>query len=145
MHRHHRHHRRPLTITAPATAALGSAAPGGTLSAALGTVQVTDGRGFGADWTATVSATDFTTGDSTPAETIPAANATYTITSPTTTGPATFTHATTITLSGTPQTVITATSVDGNTTVTWNPAIQITIPPAAIGGAYTATITHSVS
>ena len=135
----------PLTITAPATAALGSAAPGGTLSAALGTVQVTDGRGFGADWTATVSATDFTTGDSTPAETIPAANATYTITSPTTTGPATFTHATTITLSGTPQTVITATSVDGNTTVTWNPAIQITIPPAAIGGAYTATITHSVS
>ena len=48
----------PLSITAPATASLGSAAPGGTVSAGLGTVQVTDDRGFGAGWTATVSATE---------------------------------------------------------------------------------------
>ena len=38
-------------MTAPASASLGSAAPGGTTSANLGTVQVTDDRGFGATWT----------------------------------------------------------------------------------------------
>ena len=81
-----------LSITAPPSASLGSAAPGGTISANLGTVQVTDGRGFGASWTATVSATAFTTGGGTPAETIPAADATYGITALSqTTGPATFT------------------------------------------------------
>ena len=48
-------------------------------------------------------------------------------------------------LSGTPQAVVSATNVDGNTTVTWNPAIQVTVPAGAVGGAYTATITHSVS
>ena len=136
----------PLSITVPATASLGSAAPGGTLSAGLGTVQVTDGRGFGAGWTATVSATDFATGTGTPAETIPAGDATYTITGlASATGPATFTPATTVTLSGTPQAVVSATNVNGNTTVTWNPAIQVTVPGGAIGGAYTAIITHSVS
>ena len=52
----------PLSITVPATATLDSAAPGGTLSSGLGTVQVTDDRGFGAGWTATVSGTSFATG-----------------------------------------------------------------------------------
>ena len=116
------------------------------MSASLGPVQVTEDPAFGADWTATIASTNFTTGSGTSAETIPACDATYTITSLTTaTGPATFTTITPVTLSGTPQAVVSATNVDGNTTVTWNPAIQITIPPAAIGGAYTATITHSVS
>ena len=41
--------------------------------------------------------------------------------------------------------MVTATNVNGNTTVTWNPAINISIPGSAIGGTYTATITHSVS
>ena len=116
------------------------------MSASLGPVQVTDDRGFGADWTATVSATGFTTGGGSPAETIPASNATYSITGLTTaTGPATFTHASTVNLSGSPQTVVSASNVDGNTTVTWNPAIQVTVPGGAVGGAYAATITHSVS
>ena len=136
----------PLTIAAPVNANLGLTAPGGSVNASLGSVQVTDDRGFGADWTATVSATDFTTGGGSPAETIPAGDATYTITGLAgATGPAVFTHATTVTLSGTPQAVVSATNVNGNTTVTWNPAIQVTVPGGAIGGAYTATITHSVS
>ncbi|MCW2929460.1 MAG: hypothetical protein JWM19_422, partial [Actinomycetia bacterium] len=136
----------PLTITAPASANLGAAPPGAAIQGNLGTIQVTDDRGFGASWTATASSTGFTTGGGTPAETIPAGNATYTITSPaTTTGPATFTNVTTATLSGTPQAVVSATQVNGNTTATWNPMINVTVPAGAIGGAYTATITHSVS
>jgi large repetitive protein len=136
----------PLTTTAPASTALGAAPPGGTITNSLGTIQVTDSRGFGADWTSTVSATDFTTGGGSPAETIPAGDATYTITGlATATGPATFTPVSTVNLSGTPQAVISATNVDGNTSVTWNPVIKVTVPAGAIGGAYTATITHSVA
>ena len=136
----------PLSITAPATASLGSAAPGGTLSAGLGTVQVTDDRGFGAGWTATVSASGFATGTGTPAETIPAADAQYLITAlATTTGSATFTPVPATQLSASPQPVVNATNVAGNTTVTWDPTIDVSIPGSAIGGAYTATITHSVS
>ena len=52
----------PLTMTAPASAALGDGQPGATIASSLGTVQVTDGRGFGADWTASVSSSNFTTG-----------------------------------------------------------------------------------
>ena len=136
----------PLTITAPASADLASGPPGATIGSSLGTVQVTDDRGFGAGWTATVSSSDFTTGSGSPAETIPAGDATYTITSlATATGPATFTHATTVNLSGSPQAVVSATNVNGNTAITWDPVINVTVPAAAIGGAYTATITHSVS
>ena len=136
----------PLTITAPPTAALGSAAPGSTLTAALGTIQVTDNRGFGAGWTATVASTGFTTGTGTPAETIPAADAQYDITAlATTTGSATFIPIPATQLSASPQPVVSAANVAGNTTVTWDPTINLTIPGSAIGGAYTATITHSVS
>lgn len=49
-------------MTAHISADLGMTAPGDSASASLGTVQVTNTRGFGADWTATVSATGFTTG-----------------------------------------------------------------------------------
>jgi hypothetical protein len=133
-------------MTAPATAALGSAAPGGTITADLGTVQVTDDRGLGAGWTATVSATGFATGIGTPAETIPASNANYDITAlATTTGSATFTPVPVTRLSANPKAVVTATNVAGNTTVTWDPTIAVIIPVSAIAGNYTATITHSVS
>jgi large repetitive protein len=136
----------PLSITAPATASLGSAAPGGNLSADLGTVQVTDDRGFGADWTATVSGTSFATGAGTPAETIPVTNAEYAITAlGAATGSATFTPVPATQLSTSPQPVVNATNVAGNTTVTWDPTIDVSIPGNAVGGAYTATITHSVS
>jgi uncharacterized repeat protein (TIGR01451 family) len=136
----------PLSITVPATANLGSAAPGGILSAGLGTVQVTDDRGFGAGWTATVSASSFATGAGTPAETIPAADARYVIAGlATTVGSATFTPVPTTQLSATPQAVVNATNVNGNTTVTWDPTINVTIPGSAVAGDYTATITHSVS
>jgi hypothetical protein len=134
----------PLAMTAPASADLGSGPPGATVQASLGTVQVTDGRGFGADWTASVSSSDFSAGG--PTETIPVSNATYTINGlNTATGPATFGFAPEVGLSQNPQGVVNATNVNGNTTVTWNPVLQVAVPSGAIGGTYTATIVHSVS
>ena len=134
----------PLSITAPASADLGSGPPGSTIQASLGTVQVTDGRGFGADWTTSVSSSDFTAGG--PDETIPVSDASYAINGLTTaTGPATFGYVPDVGLSQNPQGVVNATNVQGNTTVTWNPVIQVAVPGGAIGGTYSATIVHSVS
>ncbi|MCW2935083.1 MAG: hypothetical protein JWM19_6045, partial [Actinomycetia bacterium] len=136
----------PLSITAPASAGLGAGPPGATIQANLGTVQVTDDRGFGAGWTASVSSTDFTTGGGTPVETIPAGDATYVITGlAAATGPATFQVISPVGLSGSPQAVVSATNVTGNTSATWNPLIQVAVPGGAVGGTYTATITHSAS
>jgi large repetitive protein len=136
----------PLSMTAPASAALGSGPPGATISSSLGTVQVTDGRGFGADWAASVSSSDFTTGAGGPAQTIPAGDAVYAISALTTaTGPATFGYTPETDLSPNPQDVVNATNVDGNTAVTWNPVIDVTVPGGAIGGTYSATIVHSVT
>ena len=137
-----------LTISVPSgPVSLGATDPGGTTSADLGTVEVVDERDLpGLNWTATVTATDFTTGAGGPAETIPAADATYFInTLDTTTGTATFTPTPVTVLSTDPRTVVTATNATGDTGATWNPAIQIAAPPEAVAGAYTATITHSVS
>ena len=135
-----------LSLTAPGSVSLGSTAPGGTVDAPLGAVQVTDNRGFGANWTVTVSATPFTTGTGTPAETIPPSDTSYDITALTqNTGPAIFTPVPATTLAVTPQAVVAATNVDGNTSATWNPLIEVQVPAAAIGGRYSATVTHSVS
>jgi hypothetical protein len=41
--------------------------------------------------------------------------------------------------------VVDATGVNGNTTVTWNPAISVAVPGGAVGGTYSAVIVHSVS
>jgi uncharacterized repeat protein (TIGR01451 family) len=135
-----------LSITAPSSAGLSSAAPGGTASASLGIVQVTDQRAGVAGWTATTSATDFTTGGGTPAETIPVADVQYLISGFTsTTGSASFTPTPVTDLSGRAQAVVTATNVDGDNSAAWNPVIQVSVPSGAVGGAYTATITHSVA
>jgi uncharacterized repeat protein (TIGR01451 family) len=135
-----------LSITAPASASLGSTAPGGTAAASLGIVQVTDGRAGVAGWTATASATDFTTGVGNAAETIPVDDVRYLIGGFTsTTGSATFTPALLTDLSGTAQAVVTATNVDGDNSAAWNPVIQVLVPSGAVAGSYSATITHSVS
>jgi hypothetical protein len=135
-----------LSITAPASAYLGAAAPGGTLSARLGVVQVTDDRAGVAGWTATTYATDFTTGGGTTAETIPIHDVLYLISGfASTTGSATFTRTPVTDLSGVAQSVVTATDVHGDNSATWNPLIQVSVPSGAVAGAYSATITHSVS
>ncbi|MGE7438812.1 hypothetical protein [Kitasatospora sp. NPDC001175] len=139
-----------LSISVPATAGLGTAAPGGTLSAALGTVTVSDQRGLATStWTATVSATNFTTGGATPAETITTSNASYW------SGPATNTNGIVTATPGqssasaaqalsSPRTAFTA-SGNGNNSTSWSPTVVITIPAPAVHGAYTGTVTHSVA
>jgi large repetitive protein len=134
----------PLTVTAPDSADLGSGSPGTTVQAGLGTVQVTDGRGFGAGWTTDVSSSDFTAAGS--GVVIPVGDASYVITNlAAATGPATFGFVPSTGLSGNPQGVVSASNVDGNTSVTWDPLIQVALPGGAIGGTYSGTIVHSVS
>ena len=62
-----------------------------------------------------------------------------------TTGSATFTRTPVTDLSGVAQSVVTATDVHGDNSATWNPLIQVSVPSGAVAGAYSATITHSVS
>jgi Putative Ig domain/Bacterial lectin len=140
-----------LAITVPSGASLPSVSPGGTTSAQLGTVTVTDNRGTGnASWTATVSATTFTTGGGTAAETIPLSQITY-WSGPAiaTAGTGTFTPgqasaavAMNLTVSRTAFSLVTGSSVNS---ASWNPTVSVSVPPSAIGGTYTATITHSVA
>jgi uncharacterized repeat protein (TIGR01451 family) len=136
-----------LSITAPASADLGTATPGGIANAALGPVQVTDERaGLAVAWTATVSSTDFTTGGGSAAETIPVRDTYYLINGFTaTTGSATFTPTSVTGLSTAAQAVVSATNVNGDNSATWNPVIRVSVPAGAVAGTYTATITQSVS
>jgi hypothetical protein len=134
-----------LSMSAPVVTDLGSGAPGTTISGSLGPVTVTDDRALlSASWTTTASATDFTTGGGTPAETVPASDAGYDPGSVTTTGTITATG-TPITLSGTATPVVTGTDGVGDNTATWDPVLSIAVPASAIGGVYTGTLTQSVS
>jgi len=141
-----------LSVSAPASAGLGSVATGtGTTSAQLGNVSVSDGRGalLGA-WTTSVTSTAFTTGGSTSNETIAAASADYwsgAAASTTGTGvfvPGQLLVANKVTL-GSSRTAFSASAVVGNNTATWDPTVIINIPSAAVAGAYSGTVTHSVA
>jgi hypothetical protein len=138
-----------LVMTAPDSVDLGSGAPGSTITHNLsGNVVVTDARAtLGGAWTASASSSDWTLagGTGTPDEIIPAEDATYdpgTIAVTGTSTAATGGHI--ITLSPVAQAVVNAT-VTGNNTATWDPTIAVAVPDAAVGGAYSATLTQSVA
>jgi hypothetical protein len=134
-----------LTMTAPATADLGSGAPGTTITGAVGTTAVTDNRALlHATWTATASSTDFTTGTGTGNETIAATDARYTPGTVTTTGTITATPLT-ITLSHTAQPIVDGTAGVGDNSASWDPTIAVAVPAQAVVGTYTGTLTQSVS
>ena len=79
---------RAASLSAPASAVLGSGAPGTTITAALGPVTVMDDRALAsASWTVTAAETDFSNG----AQTIPATDASYIAGTITTTGTITVT------------------------------------------------------
>jgi hypothetical protein len=133
------------SMTAPATANLGAGASGTTISGALGITAVTDDRALlAATWTATASSTDFTTGGATPGETIPSGDVGDNPGALTTTGTITATG-TPITLSGAAVPIVTGTAGVGDNTATWDPALSVAVPPSAVGGVYSATLTQSVS
>jgi hypothetical protein len=130
-----------LTMTVPASATLGSGAPGTTISAPIGSCTVTDLRALAAaSWTVTAAETNFANG----ANTIPATAATYTPGTVTTTGTITVTPST-VTLSNTAQTVVAGTAGVGNNTASWNPTVGVAVPANAVGGIYTGTLTQSVA
>ncbi|HEV2637129.1 MAG TPA: putative Ig domain-containing protein [Actinocrinis sp.] len=140
----------PLSITVPSSALLPNITPGGTTTSQLGTVSVTDDRGMAdASWTVTVTATTFTTGGRTAAETIPLSQITYW------SGPVTAGTGTGTLTPGQPNATAavdltaprTAFSLAGGSTInssSWNPTLTVSVPAAAVQGTYTATITHSV-
>ena len=134
-----------LTMTAPATADLGSGAPGTDISGEVGTTLVTDDRALlSASWNATASATDFTTAGATTAETIPATDVDYAPGTITTTGGITATPHD-ITLDHEAQLVVAGTAGVGNNTASWNPTLTVHVPVQAVVGTYTGTLTQSVS
>jgi hypothetical protein len=134
-----------LSMSAPVSVDLGSGAPGTTINGNVGAVAVTDDRALlSASWTTTAAASDWTTGGGTPAETIPATDVGYDPGSITTTGTITATG-TPITLSGTATPVVDGTDGVGDNTASWDPALAVAVPAAAVGGVYTATLTQSVS
>jgi len=130
-----------LTLSVPASADLGSGAPGTTVSAPIGACTVIDDRALvSASWTVTAAETDFANG----AQTIPATDADYTVGTVTTTGTITV-IGTDVTLSNSPQTVVTGTAGVGDNTASWDPTISVHVPPGAVGGLYTGTLTQSVA
>jgi len=141
----------PLLITAPVSAALGAAAPSGSVAATLGTVTVTDARALlASSWDATVSSTDFMTGDATAAETIANTDVNYWSGSSTaTSGSATFvpgqpTSVNQVSLSTSP-TAFSLTDGVGDNSVSWDPTIIVLVPASGVAGDYTGTVTHSVA
>jgi hypothetical protein len=134
-----------LTISQPASAAVGSTAVGATtLSGSLGTVSVTDGRGLlTATWTTTVSSTDFTTGAGSASETVTKSNVAYSSGVGTTTGTGVFTPGVVASLA-VPGTAGAWVGV-GNNTASWNPTVTFTLSPSQVAGTYSGTITHSVT
>jgi hypothetical protein len=137
-----------LTVSNPASAsAIATAAAGATTaSGSLGNITVTDPRGsLAATWTATVSATDFTTGTATSNETVAKGSITYSSGVGTaavgqvgamvpSVGVSLASSATAATWAGV-----------GNNTVTWNPTLTFALQASQVAGTYSGTITHSVA
>jgi hypothetical protein len=135
-----------LTLTAPGSANLGTGRPGTTISGALGQMTVTDDRAaLVATWTVTASLTNFTTGTGATLSTIPATDADYDAGEVVTTGVITVPPPISVALSGTPTPVVEGTAGRGNNTASWNPLMGVDVPPAAVGGTYTGTLTQSVA
>lgn len=141
-----------LAIDAPASpVALGSGAPGGTITAQLGNVVVTDARAqLAPTWAATVASTDFTTGGGTAEETIANDLVDYwsgPAIAPSGTGttfvPGQPTSGDEVTLAAS-RPAFALTAGVGNNSVTWNPTLTVNLPAAAVAGGYTGTVTHSV-
>jgi hypothetical protein len=129
-----------LSMTAPASADIGSGAPGAVIAGTAGPVIVTDARAGTTGWSATASSTAWTNGTTT----IPASDVTYAPGTISTTGTVTA-AGTSITLSAGSTQVVVGSGVVGNNSATWTPGLSLTVPLDATGGSYTATLTQAVS
>jgi hypothetical protein len=142
-----------LDVDAPASASLGSGAPGTVINGSLGVVTVTDSRASAdASWVTSVVSTNFVTGGSTPPEVTLATEVDYWSGAATsTTGTGTFTPgqatfgARAPLDNVTPLTAFTHVGGTGNNTASWNPGISVRVPLDSQSGTYTGTVTHSVA
>lgn len=141
----------PSISTYPSTANLGSTATGSsTLSAQLGTVTMSNSGLALSTATASVVCSAFQTGGGTANETIPAADIYYwsgpatasSGLSSATPGQATAADAQSC---GSSITAFTVSQLLLGGSVSWDPAIVIHIPAAAVAGTYTGTVTHSAA
>ncbi|NUW36006.1 hypothetical protein HTZ77_31990 [Nonomuraea sp. SMC257] len=141
-----------LQITVPnGPLSIGTGSPGAAISGQLGSVTVSDQRAsVTATWVAQVSATDFTTGGGTAAETIANSRINYWSGPATaTTGTGTFVPgqanaASSVVLDQT-RIAFSKTTGAGNNSATWNPTIVVDVPAQAVAGTYTGVIRHSVA
>jgi hypothetical protein len=132
-----------LTISAPTSANLGSHTVSGTFSGQLGNVAVTDNRGLNpAGWTANVSSSDFTDGTDTIHPGSLMYNAGGVVSSSGTGG--TIAASPAFALSSSNQAAYTASTFNGDNSLTWNPLITVNAS-GTVAGSYTGTITHSVA
>jgi hypothetical protein len=137
-----------LSISVPSsTVSLGSVPAGASsLSTQLGDVTVTDARGaLVATWTASVSASSFTTGTGTTDETVPATSIGYASGA----GAARAGQVGTM-VPGSAQGLAGARTAaswtgTGADTVTWRPTLTFVFSASQVAGTYTGTVTHSVS
>lgn len=139
-----------LSVSAPLSAALGTGAAAGTISAQLGTVTATDARAaLGAAWTVSVTSTDFANVTTPTAGAVPKGNVDYRSGTGTTTGTALFVPGQALAINkqdlSVPRTAYSATATVGNNSATWNPTLEVRVPAQAITGSYTGTVTHSVA
>ncbi|GGT44559.1 hypothetical protein GCM10010271_55760 [Streptomyces kurssanovii] len=135
-----------LTASAPGSASLSGAAPGGQATGALGTVTVNDQRSqLSTTWTATVSlSTPFTTGAGTAPETISGASVNYAPGTATAETNPPHTPGTAGSLASA-RTAFSRTSGDGANSVSWNPQLTVDVPASNVSGDYSGVITHSVA
>ncbi|WP_066286544.1 hypothetical protein [Arthrobacter sp. B6] len=135
-----------LAISVPTDAgSLGTRANtvgGGTISGALGQVQVNDARSAaaGSGWVASVISTAFTPASG-PA--IAASAVSYSAGTIAKVGTATYTANDPASLVGVVP-AVTATGITGDNSATWNPAISVAVPGGTVAAVYSATITHSL-
>lgn len=139
-----------VSVPANATLSAGTSIGSTTLSAQLGTVEVSDNRGgLLVGWTASVTSSAFTTAAEATNNSIANSNVTYTSGVPTVDGIAVVTGSggtglVPVTL-GSSQTAMSATGVTGAASASWNPTVAVTVPNDVVAGTYTGTITHSVA
>jgi hypothetical protein len=113
-----------------------------TVSANLGMVTVTDGRGGTTGWTVTAVATDFSGPQSISVSAVGGSG--YTAGPTNVTGTAAVAGSDLNALYP-PAAVQTATGVSGLNSASWNPTISVAVPANALVGTYGTSITHSVS
>jgi hypothetical protein len=146
-----------LAITAPEAVDLGSMPTGGgVLTARLGAVTVTTGGLVGdtAGWTATVTATVFSTGGGGAGETVSNSSETYWSgeaavdsghgAGDCAAGQADPAHAVAL---GSGQVAFSCdgVSTSAGTTLSWDPTLTVSVDAGKVVGTYSGTVTHSVS